>query len=92
MKVSLSQKSNSIKNVDNNKIALFDAFLCVQEGFKCFIGYKNDKLVKPLCIMVTKMMSGYVSISEKDKCMCFLSKVNNCLRNTIKVRTKSATL
>ena len=40
-------------------------------GFRNFIGYKNDEVVAPLCIMLPKM-SGFARVLDKSKNMTFL--------------------
>ena len=44
----------SIKNIDINKIVVSNKVSLGKRGFKCFIGYKDDK-IKPLCIFLPKM-------------------------------------
>ena len=44
------------------------------DGFKYFIGYKEDDLVKPLCIILPQM-SGYIKYFENGgKNMSFVTK------------------
>ena len=47
--------------------------LLVKKGFKYRIGYKDDKEVNPLCILLLNM-SGYVKSFDKSKYMSFLIK------------------
>ena len=47
--------SNKIKHCDN--------------GFKYFIGYQEDEIVKPLCIILPQM-SGYIKYFENGKKTC----------------------
>ena len=42
-----------------DKIVVSDKFRHYEEGFKYFIGYQQDKIVKPLCIILPQM-SGYI--------------------------------
>ena len=44
---------NSI--ITANKIVVSDKFRHSEEGFKYFIGYQEDKIVKPLCIILPQM-------------------------------------
>ena len=44
-------------NVD--QIVISDKFKHSDEGFKYFIGYQEDEIVKPLCIILPQM-SGYI--------------------------------
>ena len=60
-------------NVDIDEIMLSNKFSFVKNDFKYFIGYKDDKKVKPLCIMFPKI-SGYAEGSDETKYMSFLIK------------------
>ena len=51
-------------NVD--QIVIFDKFKYSDEGFKYFIGYQEDEVVKPLCIILPRM-SGYIKYSENGE-------------------------
>ena len=51
----------------------------IYEGFKYFIGYREDEIVKPLCIILPKM-SGYIKYFENGgKNMSFMIKDGNIL-------------
>ena len=41
-----------LANVD--QIVISDKYKHSDDGFKCFIGYKEDEIVKPLCIIFLK--------------------------------------
>ena len=43
----------NLANVD--QILIFDKFVYSDDGCKYFIGYKEDDIVKPLCIILPKM-------------------------------------
>ena len=45
----------SINNIDINKIMVSNKVSFCKKGFKYFIGYKNGKKVRPLCILLPKM-------------------------------------
>ena len=45
----------SIKNLDINKITVLNKIPFGKKGFKYFIGYKNAKKIRPLCIFPPKM-------------------------------------
>ena len=49
--------------VDTNKIVISDKFNYSDDGSKYFIGYKEDEIVKPLCIILPQM-SGYIKYFE----------------------------
>ena len=40
-----------------------DKFKHSDEGFKCFIGYQEGEIVKPLCVVLPQM-SGYIKYFE----------------------------
>ena len=52
-------KVNKKDLVDTGKIVVFDKFRHSEEGFKYFIGYQEDEIVKPLCIILPQM-NGYI--------------------------------
>ena len=57
----LTEKSHQYKNPiliynkDINKILVFNRVSFIKKGFKYFIGYKDGKKVKLLCVMLPKM-------------------------------------
>ena len=59
-----------------NKIVVSDKFRHSNESFKYFIGYQEDELVKPLCIVLPQV-SGYTKYFENNfKNMSFIIKDN----------------
>ena len=66
----------SIKNIDINKIVVSDEVSFGKKGFIYFIGYKNTKKIRPLCIFLPKM-SAYKRDFHETKYMYFLIKVKN---------------
>ena len=60
--------------VDTGKIVVSDEFKHSEEGFKYFIGYQEDEIVKPLCIILPQM-NGYIKYFDNGgKNMSFLIK------------------
>ena len=45
-------KSIDLNLVDTNKVVISDKFKDSDDGFKYFIGYKEDDIVKPLSIIL----------------------------------------
>ena len=67
----------SLVNVD--QIVVSDKFKHSDDGFKYFIGYKEDEIVKPLCIILPQM-SGYIKFFEnRKKNMSFIIKDDSVL-------------
>ena len=60
-----------------------DKFKHSNGGFKYFIGYKEDEIVKPLCIILPQM-TGYIEYFENGgKNMSFVIKGDMCLNKYI---------
>ena len=78
-KVNKKEFHKSIQAVDldllgTNKIVVFGKFRHSEEGFKYFIGYQEDEIVKPLCIILPQM-NAYIKYFENGgKNMSFLIK------------------
>ena len=69
-----SKQAIDLDSVDTNKIVVSDKFKHSEEGFKYFIGYQEDEIVKPLCIVLPQM-NGYIKYFENGgKNMSFLIK------------------
>ena len=69
------------------------------DGFKCFIGYKEGEIVKPLCIILPQM-GGYIKYFESgSKNMSFVikdddlpnkyNKMWNKIKNTLNIKFHS---
>ena len=65
-----------INNTYINKIVVSNK-VPFNKDLKYFIGYKDAKKIRPLCIFLLKM-SAYRRDFDKTKCMSFLIKMNNC--------------
>ena len=64
-------------NVD--QIVLSDKLKHNDDGFKYFIGYKEDDIAEPLCIILPQM-SGYIKYFENGgKNMSFVTKDDDVL-------------
>ena len=69
-----SKQSIDLSLVDTNKIVISDKFKHSDDGFKYLIGYKEDDIVKPLCVTLTQM-SGYIKYFENgEKNISFVIK------------------
>ena len=55
----------------------------VKKRFKYFIGYKDAKKIRPLCVFLLKM-SAYRKDFDETKYMSFLIKDDELLKNMIK--------
>ena len=65
-----------INNIDINKIVVSNKFPFAKQDFKYFIGYKDNKDIRPLCIFFLEM-SIYKRYSNKTKCMYFMINDEN---------------
>ena len=69
-----SKQAIDLDSVDTDKIVVSDRFKHNEEDFKYFIGYQEDEIVKPLCIILPQM-NGYIKYFENGgKNMSFLIK------------------
>ena len=69
-----SKQAIDLDLVDTGKIVVSDRFKHSEEGFKYFIGYQEDEIVKPLCIILPQM-NGYIKYFDNGgKNMSFLIK------------------
>ena len=69
-----SKKAIDLDLVDTGKIVVSDRFRHSEEGFKYFISYQEDEIVKPLCIILPQM-NGYIKYFDNGgKNMSFLIK------------------
>ena len=58
----------SINNIDTNEIAVSIKLPLGKQDFKYFIGCKDNKEIRPACILFPEM-SIYKRYSDKTKCM-----------------------
>ena len=66
-------------SVNVDQIVVSDKFKHSDEGFKYFICYQEDEIVKPLCIILPQM-SGYIKYFKNDgKNMSFFVRDDNVL-------------
>ena len=49
-----SKQAIDLYSVDTDKIVVCDRFKHSEEGFKYFVGYQEDEIVRPLCISYLK--------------------------------------
>ena len=69
-----SKQAIELDLVDTSKIVVSDRFRHSEEGFKYFTGYQEDKIVKPLCIILPQM-NGYIKYFKNgEKNMSLLTK------------------
>ena len=50
-----SKQAIDVDAVETNKIVVSDKSKNSEEGFKYFIGYQEDQIVKPLCIILPQI-------------------------------------
>ena len=71
-----SKQLIELELVTVDQIVVSDKFKHSEKGFKYFIGYKEDEIVKPLYIILPQM-SGYIKYFENGiNYMSFLIKNN----------------
>ena len=94
-----SKQAIDLDSIDTDKIVVSDKFRPSEESYKYFIGYEEDEIVKPLCIILPQM-NGYIKYFENGgKNMSFLIKNNeewekyegiwNVIKNKLKIKFHS---
>ena len=74
-----SKQLIDLLSVNTEHIVTSDKFKHSEEGFKYFIGYQKDEIVKPLCIILPQM-SGYIKYFKNGgKSISFYVKDDNVL-------------
>ena len=58
-----SKQAIDLNLVDINKKVISEKYKYRDKGFKHFIGYKEDNILRPLCIILPQM-SGYIKYFE----------------------------
>ena len=79
----------SINNIDINKIVVSNKLPFDKQGFEYFIGYKDNKEIRPLCIFFPGM-SIYKTYSNKTKCMYFMIKYERSFDKYMRIREKNS--
>ena len=84
-----SKQPIDLNLVTIDQIVVSDKFRHSDEGFKYFIGYQEDEIVKPLCIILPQM-SGYIKYFKNGgkNMSFFLLEMILRLINTINFGTK----
>ena len=60
-----SKQPIDLMSVNVDQIVVFATFKHSDKGFKCFIGYQDNEIVKPLCIILPQI-SGYIKFSGNE--------------------------
>ena len=60
-----SKQPIDLMSVNTEHIVTYDKLKHSEEGFKYFIGYQEDEIVKPSCIILHQM-SGYIKSFKND--------------------------
>ena len=69
-----SKQAIDLDSLTTDKRVVSDKFKHSEEGYKYFIGYQEDEIVRPLCIILPQM-NGYIKYFENGaKNMSFLIK------------------
>ena len=73
-----NKKIFKIDDIDVNKILVFKKeSYGAKNSIKYFIEYKDDDVIRPLCIRLPQMI-GYVKCFDSNKAMSFRLVMTNC--------------
>ena len=71
-----SKQAIDLDSVTVDKIVASDKFRLSEEGYKYYTGYKEDEIIRPLCIILPQT-NGYIKYFENaGKKMSFLIKID----------------
>ena len=73
-----------MNHIDVHKTVVSNKFPLVKQDYKHFIGYKDNKKIRPLCIFFPEM-SIYNRYFDKTKCIYFMIKYENFFDKYIKI-------
>ena len=74
-----SKQGITLNLVNVNQILISDKFKHNDRSFKYFIGYKDDNIIRPLCIILPQM-SGYIKyFDDGGKNMSLMNKNDSVL-------------
>ena len=84
-----SKQPIDLMSVNVDQIVVSDKFKHSDDSFKYFISYKEDEIVKPLCIILPQM-TGYIKYFENGgKKMSFMVKEDDVLDKYNKIWGKT---
>ena len=97
-----SKQDIDLDSVTTDKIVVSDKFRHSEKGYKYFIGYQEDEIIRPLCIILPQM-NGYIKYFENDgKNMSFLIKndevwekyedISDVIKNKLGIKFHSETI
>ena len=69
------KSSISINAMDINKMVVSNKFPFGEQDFKNFIGYKDNKKIRLLCIFFPEMNAYRIDFDETE-CMCFAYRID----------------
>ena len=69
-----SKQATDLDSVDTNKIVVSNKSRHSEESFKYFIGYQEDEIVKPLCVILPQINACIKYFENEGKNMSFLIK------------------
>ena len=85
-----NKKLFSLNYIDANKILVSKKeSYGTKNSLKYFIGYNDDDVIRPLCIILPQMI-GYVKHFDRNKTMSFRVSDNKLLKKLIKYGKKLA--
>ena len=61
-----------MKNIDINEMVVSKKVFLGKKGFKYFIGYKDAKEIRPLCIFLSKMSAYEKSSMKLNICLFYI--------------------
>ena len=80
-----SKQAIDLDSITTDKIVVSDKFRHSEDDYKYFIGYQEDEIVKPLCIILPQMNSYIKYFENGGKNMSLLIKNNEVWEKYVEV-------
>ena len=98
----ISKQPTALNLVNVYQILISDKFERSDKGFKYFIGYKDDNIIRPLCIILPQV-SGYIKyfdsggknisfMIEDDSALMKYNEIWNKIKKTLNIKFHSMTV
>ena len=84
-----SEQAIDLDSMTTDRIVVSDKFKHSEEGYKYFIGYQEDEIAKPLCIILLQM-NGYIKYF--DNCGKNMSFFWNVTKNKLSIKFNSESI
>ena len=95
-----SKQPTALNLVNVNQIVVSDRLEYRDKGFKYFFGYKDNNIIRPLCIIIFTQMSGFIKyfnnggkiisfVIEDDSVLVKYNEIWNNIKKSLNIKFQS---